>query len=358
MQPKLTSPTLILFVLVAALTASGRQAGAGRIHRLALPSKDWSLDVALTDFTVESDTVRPDGRERIFVASYSRGDKPQVPTLMPGKESGILVIQLMPAKHAGGAAEFRDFAVALLKETKEAKKSSFKTSEYNGIPVARYERGDRFSPGLLNPESPASVAALIYALSPRYRMAAYFVKDDVWILLGLAAQSLGAEEEKLFYSVLDGVKFTDTSAPARSFDLFHKGRPLRLQGEHARALEYYRRALELERRGRQLDDLSWRMLVEETANEYAATGDLKSAKGVLEYGVAKEQTNARFHYSLARVHAALDDLDNAVASLEKAFLYKKSTARPVYLPQPKDDPAFERFLKADKFRQALKAMKP
>jgi tetratricopeptide (TPR) repeat protein len=258
------------------------------------------------------------------------------------------LIQLSPARRVGDAAEFRDFAVAALKKGNSLRAESLKTWEYKQTPVARYKQSLVSNPQLFTTD------ATIYT-------DAYFVKDDSWVTVRMVSQSFGDKEEGLLHSLLDSIRFTDTTRPADSFDYFHKGRTPYKAGDYPKAAEYYRAAFELERKERRLSVELWRALVEQLANSYAAHRDYARAREVLEYGLAHEPARFWFNYNLARVYAAQDDIDNTVAFLEKAAHYKKDAGENAPAlsppPDPLNDPVFARFKKVDKFKKAAKAVR-
>ena len=160
-----------------------------------------------------------------------------------------------------------------------------------------------------------------------------------------------------FNSLLDSLKFADTSAPSSSFDFYHRGRLLYLQKDYRGAAAALAAALELERKQRRLDLATWRSLVGDLADAYALTGDLARAKEVLDYAVESEPSNPFFHLALARYYGKVGDLDNAIAQLEKAAPFPKEVGllQPRY--DPERDPAFEKFRKDERFRKALKALR-
>jgi tetratricopeptide (TPR) repeat protein len=329
-------PLTFVFVLACALAASARQAGGEPTHRLSLPGKDWALDVALSGFKVEViEGNIPD--DVLMLVALRKEDRRAL----------AFLIRLSPARRVGGAAEFRDFAVAALKKGNSLRAESLKTWEYKQTPVARYKQSLVSNPQLFTTD------ATIYT-------DAYFVKDDSWVTVRMVSQSFGDKEESLFRSVLDSVGFTDTTRPVTSFDYFHKGRTPYKAGDYPKAAERYRAAFELERKERRLSVELWRALVEQLANSYAANRDYARAREVLEYGLAHEPARFRFNYNLARVYAAQDDLDNTVAFLEKAAHNKKHHEKAPALsppPDPLNDPVFARFKKVDKFKKAAKAVR-
>ena len=261
----------------------------------------------------------------------------------------MLTVTLDPAKAPGGAEAFRDYVLG--RATWRARAEGVKTSEYKQIPVARY----RIALGSHLQLPPAPPTTTLYGAQ---RVAqAFLTRDDVWVGLALSGQEFGERDERFFHSLLDSLKFTDTSAPSTGFDFYHKGRVAYMLKDYRRASELLAAGFELEKRGRRLDRASWRNLVINLVDSYAAARELARAKEVLDFGVAQDPTNPVFHMALARYHAMHDDLDNTIASLERAYLNRESRYQAALLIDPLRDPAFERFRKDEKFRKAVKALK-
>lgn len=338
MRALLLSLTFCL-VLACAPAASARQAGGGPTHRLSLPGKDWALDVALDGY--EANEIQPGPGEESAFLTASRPDV---------KRGPVFMIQLSPAHRPGGAQEFRDYVVRKAGKGGVARTETLKTWEYKQIPVARYKQTLVFDPRLPSGDGVSSTEA-------------YFVRDDLWASVRMLSKSFGAEEERLFQSVLDSVRFADTNAAlVNSFDHFHKGRTLFKAADYPKAAEHFRAALALERKERRLAPGAWRALVIELSNAHGVMNDFARAKEVLEYGLANEPDYFWFNYSLARVHAAAGDADNAVAYLEKAALIHKKTdpwrARlDGQSPDPAKDSVFAQLRETDRFRKAAKALR-
>ncbi|HEX8719209.1 MAG TPA: hypothetical protein VF736_01075 [Pyrinomonadaceae bacterium] len=342
--------TCLLLLLAAAHAAAGRRADAQTRYRLSLPGKDWALDLTLPAvdappagvFAPPVEYLSDDGREfrlTFFANSLGKGRK----------ELLLLDIALGPARAAGGGEDFRAYALKRL--SKGVTVEGLKTWEYKQFALARY-RVDLTSDlgGLL----PGSAAAFAEGVRTAH---AFLVKDGVWVSLRLSSREFGDREEGFFRALLDSAVFADTSAPSSSFDYFHKGRLLYLSKDYRGAAGALAAALALEQKERRLDAASWRVMVSNLADSYAAAGEDARAKMVLDYGAQGDPSYTPFQLALARFYAKQGDLDNVIAYLEKAFLTPPGAGVPPRLPDPERDPAFQRFRKDEKFRRALKALK-
>ena len=355
---------LALLTLTFSHWAAARQADARAPYRLSLPGETWALDIDLSDFNVPARAGTPGAaKQKGFffwtpaLTEEVSGDGSQYRLLAfrrakekSGSSVSTLSISLSPALAPGTAADFRDLSLKALAKSVGLKGDNAKTSEYNGVPLARYTVKYELDAGNFY-SGPIPVTNY----GPR-SLVAYFVNDGVWVALKLTARDLGEDEEKLFYALLDSVKFVDTSAPSNSFDYYHLGRAYYLARDYDKAAVPLTMAVALEHRERRLDIASWRDLVAKLIDSLAATAQLKKSKELMDYAAARDPTYPLFELALARFYAGDGDLDQTIAHLEKAFLHRENVLyRP--LPDPLYDPAFERFRKDERFKKAVKALK-
>ena len=345
---------LLILIFAGAANVSGQATGGQGLHRLSSPGKDWSVDVTLPNFDITVDEFSDVDTGYWFLAFLDTTDKAK-------RRHFVLQIRLEPAQVSGDAVEVRDFRGRKLKQAAAINPSSVKTFEYKRIPGIKYAMGIVSLAGGSSYPAPASMRS----------MDAFFVKDDVWITFSAMTPSLTKENEELFYTVLDSVKFTDTSHPSTSFDHYFKAKSLLHQKQYKQAAEHLTTALGLEQTQRQLDLAQWRSLIGHLLDIYTATGDHTRIRELLDYGVSLDPTFPLFHLALARHYASLGDMDATLAALEKAYQYRKhgrSTASRIapaafrldpnaFWIDPLSHPAFASFKKNEKFRKAVKDMK-
>jgi hypothetical protein len=352
---------LIILMLASALGAAGQEADVRTPYRLSLPFRNWALDLDLSDFNLPVRVHAPgvtakkgSGPRVSLPIEEVSGDGGQYQLVIfrngKGKSDAsfsMLLISFRPAQVAGTAADFRDYHLKNLTNSKSVSGDKAKTSEYNGVPVASYKIPSAF----IGP----NLSFVSFVQAGHRTLQAYFVRDGVWVTIALTAGDNG-EAERLFYSLLDSARFVDTSAPSTSFDYYHLGRALYMTKDYYKAVEPLARAVGLEHQQRRLDTASWRDLVAKLIDSLALTGELKRSKELMDYAVASDPTYPMFELALARYYAADGDLDNTVIHLEKAFLHKENV---MYgpLPDPLEDSLLERFRKDERFRKAVKAMK-
>lgn len=359
--------SLALLTLALAQGAVARQTGARPLYRLWLPGERWALDLDLSGFDLPAsdDLIEAELKKRPqhFFLNASEmfsadGSGLQLSTFRkPDPKAHAfplhLLVKFTPARAPGTAHDFRDFVLKNLSQQRwggvRLKKNSFRTSEYKGIPVARYALVHEANIGFVS-------EGVSIVTSGTRTLEAYLVRDNYWITLTVRAREIKEREEASFHSLLDSLRLADVSAPSSSFDYYQQGRVHYLARDYPKAVDALAYALSLEHQQRRLDQASWRGLVSTLIDALSQSGDLKRAKGAMDYAVALDPANPRFQLALARYYASVGDLDNTIAYLEKAF-QKDAAGEAPPLPDPKEDPAFERFRKDEKFRKAVKALK-
>jgi hypothetical protein len=127
--------------------------------------------------------------------------------------------------------------------------------------------------------------------------------------------------------------------------------------DYQAAIPPYKRALEIEQRSPKLDKKLWYVLVEHLAMSYARTGDSKSARVVLAYGLSKDYNYPIFHYILAVTHGEEGDESNSLLHLRRAFEYRANLLEGETFPDPLTDSSFESFRDSDTFQKAVAEMK-
>lgn len=138
--------------------------------------------------------------------------------------------------------------------------------------------------------------------------------------------------------------------------LMEQGSRFYLARDYKRAAPLYQKALDREKVNRTLSDTLWRVLVDNLGMSYGIPGDLKHAKEIFEYGLSKDPKYPMFHYEMACTYAEMNDVDKAIQYLKQAFEYKDNMIKGETFPDPWTDDSFQRFMKDDKFVNALKEM--
>src|SRR6185295_18867136 len=193
----------------------GQQTANEQTHRLSLPNKSWSVDLTLPDFYAIGEEVKI--KESIY--EFSAGQFPDKNSTSPNRKVSEprlvnFAIHMEPAQITGTAAGLRDFARKKMTKLDYVNKDSVKPSEYGQIPLLLYTI-DLAGMDVFRTDGGPPLSRGVKA---------FFVKDGVWITIGLGANPFKKADEQLFYSILDSVKISDNKAPVSSFDYSQQGK--------------------------------------------------------------------------------------------------------------------------------------
>ena len=332
---KTTKRTLALALLILCLCSNALARQGGDVRRISIPGEKWAMEVSLPGFNVEQDELRGDGKGRRIMAGNE-------------KTGYVVSIFLENIPHGETAAQLRDWDASGYKES-PLKPTDFKSGEYKEAQTLEYFikefRGVKVNQKHFN---------------------AYIVHAGFWAHVHLSKVDFRPGDEKLFYTIVDSVKFTEGATddaaaqkPAGSNELIMllgEGSAHFLRGEYKEAVGPYSKALALEKQSPHLSRDHWRVLVDNLTMAYGISGDLKSAKETAEYGISKDADYPLFYYLLANTYAEMDDLDNTILYLKQAFARRKNIIAGEQMPDPSTDDSFKRFMKNEKFLAALKEL--
>ena len=177
---KLT-PLVLAFALAAA--AAFGQGVSRDVRRLPVPGRSWALELALPDFEVKHDALTADGRARRFRAESADAGYVVSVTIAPASTPRV------------SSRDLRDLAAERVRAATSARRENFKTSDYKQTPTIEYLVRD-FKGQPVNQK----------------HLNAYVSRDNVWIDIHFSKSSFRDGDEKLFFTVLDSLKFTNTGA--------------------------------------------------------------------------------------------------------------------------------------------------
>jgi tetratricopeptide (TPR) repeat protein len=332
---KLKRTALALLIVCLCTAAASARQGSGDVQRMTIPGEKWALEVSLPGFVIAQDDLRGDGKgRRIMAGNEAKGY--------------VVSIFLEPIPDGKTAAELRDWDASGHKKSPLGP-TDFKSAEYKQIPTLEYIIKE-FQGQPVNQK----------------HFNAYIVHSGFWAHIHLSKVSFKAGDEKLFYDIVDSVKFNEggsvevTSAPSSGavMALLREGSAFFRGGDYKAAAASYAKALEMEKQRAQLPRDLWRLLVDNLTMSYGISGDLKRAKETAEYGLSKDPDYPLFHYLLANTYAEMDDLDNTILYLKQAFARRKNVIPGEEMPNPATDDSFKRFMKNEKFLAALKEINP
>ncbi len=130
-----------------------------------------------------------------------------------------------------------------------------------------------------------------------------------------------------------------------------------LERDYKKAIPFYEKVLALEKKVPTLEKNIWRVVVDNLGMSYGLTGNLKKAKKTFEDGLSKDGKYPNFYYNLACAYAEMNDLDNAILNLKRAFQYRENIIPGEQMPDPATDDSFARYLKNEKFQRTLDELK-
>lgn len=173
-----------MFALVLVLAAAAFGQGVGNdVRRLLVPGRAWAVELALPNFEVKHDALTADGRARKFRAESAGAGYVVSVTIAPASTPRV------------SSGDLRDLAAERLRTEPSARRENFKTSDYKQTPTVEYLVRD-FKGQLVN----------------QRHLHAYVTRDNVWIDIHFSKALFRDGDEKLFYTVLDTLKFTGSGA--------------------------------------------------------------------------------------------------------------------------------------------------
>jgi tetratricopeptide (TPR) repeat protein len=157
----------------------------------------------------------------------------------------------------------------------------------------------------------------------------------------------------LFVSILKSIKISEGAA-SESMLYAGYGSAAYLKQDYRTAIRHYTKAVELNKQDRQMSRAIWRVVVDNLGMSYGLTGDLTNAKKIFEYGLTEDPDYPMFHYNLACTYGEMENLDQAITSLRKAFELSANMNAGESMPNPATDSSFKHFAKTERFRAFLR----
>jgi len=127
-----------------------------------------------------------------------------------------------------------------------------------------------------------------------------------------------------------------------------------LKRDFKRAVKFYGKVLQIEKKEPTLDKNNWRVVADNLGMSYRALANHAEAIKMFEYGISKDGTYPMFYYHLACVYAEMNDLDRCLLNLKKAVRYKRNMIPGERFPNPATDASFARFMRNERFLKTLK----
>jgi tetratricopeptide (TPR) repeat protein len=296
------------------------------------PEKGLGLSIDLAGFKKDIDQVKPDGR-RYFTASHPK----------TGLNVAITLEKVPTQVSAQGC---REQLQLIRKGPLVAHGQDIKLNAAGEIPTLEY-----------------TLRKFLGVRLDQKHMYACTAQDNVYADIQLSKMHYTIADAPLFQSILKTVRLqpepskiiqTQPPAPPNSRELLDMGNALYRRSDYAQAISPYQKAFELEKAEPQLDRTLWRVLIDNLGMAYGMTGRLKEAQSTFQEGIQADPTYPMFHYNLACTFAEMNDIDHAMQSLTIAFRHRKNqNPGDKGMPDPRQNSAFQRFMKKDTFRNLV-----
>jgi hypothetical protein len=186
----LVTASVVCLLLVALSELSRAKQDTTNVYSLALPGRNWSLNIPKWALTEGSHRVQAD-----TIAFLGARDGNKKLKLSPV----IINIRMGPATARGDAQALSDLSKKNLLKDSSVDPQSLKQFVYNNIPLIRYSVN--ISPGV--PSAAGMVRGQV--------LVAFYVKDDVWIVVGMNFLEFKKEDEQYFHSFLDALKIASNA---------------------------------------------------------------------------------------------------------------------------------------------------
>jgi tetratricopeptide (TPR) repeat protein len=317
------------FLVVSALLASHITAqNPKKSLSIAFPNASWEVQVDFGGFAIKLDETKPDGKRYLFASNDRTGIE--------------LSVTLERVRGIATLADCKSTLNQRVERPGALKPSNVKTSTSKDFVILEYV--------LHEVDGMPVEQKNIFACA---------AKGDAYVDLHFSKVLYSPRDDEVFTALLNSVYIVDhveagaSSGVSSSLDYWLKGSTLFRDGEYAKAIDPYQKALDLEKKARQLSPDYWRVLIDNLGMAYGITGKPDSAEEVLRYGIANAPTYPMFYYNLACVYAERGDMDKTMDSLSTAFKYRANVIAGEKMPDPKSDDSFQQFMKNEKFRRLM-----
>jgi tetratricopeptide (TPR) repeat protein len=149
----------------------------------------------------------------------------------------------------------------------------------------------------------------------------------------------------------------DKTAVPAAVEYLKAGSTYYLKHDFKNAIDSYSKELDLEKKQSSLPKPFLYVLIDNLGMSYGITGDLEKAKETFEYGLSKDDKYPMFYYNLACTYAEMNDLDNTLMQLKRAFEFRQNMLVGEKFPDPAKDDSFQRFMKNERFLSVLAELK-
>ena len=312
---------LCLAILMTACPSAVFADPGDDIFHLFLPDKSWSLDVG------------PFAGFGVIRADFNKDMTGRMLILKNREKDIALSIFMEKAPMKGDSRTCRDYYWEKERES-AARKEEVKFSEAGDMAVTEY------------------IVRSQDGLAVRRNIDAFISRDGIWIDIHIIKEKYSAADNELLLSLLKQKRFTE-NYKLSPLDYYFAGNAFYLRENFGRAASYFEKIPLIEEKGSDKNNMQ-RSIMSKLGNAYRRSGNVRKSLEIFEKGTEFYPGYPPFYYGLAQAYADMNDLENAMANLHRAFLYKQNIGP---MPDPAEDPAFEKFMSNENFTAFLKALK-
>jgi len=319
---------LLSICLLPASPAVGQASQPKVLHTasiaMVLPDLDGAVRINTAGLDIEQSGMRPDGRQfRIEAKS----------------PDGVFITAFLEvAPHQGNGTEVRDAWWPGTQKNSKFKLSDLQLHELAGIPVAEYTVHE-------------------YNGMPveQHSVHAYYAAGQTWAEIHMSKVRYEPKDEALFEALLQRVEALPTYKPS-SLDWMIMASTFYEQKNYTKAAHFYELTLKEEDVSPKLGPVLWHVAVDNLGVSYGISGDVSRAKQTFEQALQKDPNYPLFEYNLACAYGEMNDMQNALPHLKRAFELRKNTLPGEIMPDPMTDDSFRRFKNKAEFVEAVKAL--
>jgi tetratricopeptide (TPR) repeat protein len=321
---KLSRTTLLLCTFLFFTTAKSQNLDVNISH-ISAPAIDWTLTIDLNNFEVEENVINPEGNSRSLVATQN--------------SLGLTASVFIEKAEGNG-----DYIAARKFYWDKAAKSPL--SKEN---LLQYEKGNI---AFVEHDTKEFEGKKV----DYHSVNGYLSHNGYWIDIHVSKVGYKAEDKNLFEKIFNSVKI-ETPKVRNVSELFLWSAVTYFAHDYKNAIGAYESILETEKDKINMDKTIWRVVVDNLGMSYGISGDLNNSVRTYEYGIKFDPEYPNFYYSIACAYAEMSDLDKALSQLEIAYAKKDNVIEGEQLPNPSEDPSFEKYKNDKKFKDFLKKNK-
>lgn len=324
--------TAYLALILLCIAASAQQSGTGEVH-MTIPGVSGALDLNVGPTTWET-RVRDDGIET-QMRSMDRPDHVAISAF------------LQKVDFAASADKCRD-------EWWSGTEKGYKSHNIKMEHMAKTSDGTMARVEFFVPEFQGQKVK-------QQSLHAYLGSGNLCAEIHLSKVGFSPDDQKLFEAVLITARLQpgdSAAAPAShdktSFDYAAEGSKFYLLKDYRAAIRSYQKAVDLEKQKRSLNQLQFRVLVDNLGIAYGITGDIDHSMETLKYGISQDPEYPMFYYNMACGYGELGKMDESLEQLRLVYKYKANMIAGEVLPDPLHDSSFEKFVNDKKFLDSLR----